>query len=553
MTDDLPDYLRGQTVERGGLRGLLDEDFHDKDGVKEISSTLRQKLSAPVALGRPAPGGVPEVEWLLRGDPRPVQLEALRRSYYGVALLDSADAEPEPRIIRETRTPALGWGHFMQMRLGKTPTALNEFALLRRDHGFKRMIMLGPNAYKRDWVEEADRFGLDVPGLAFQSSNRTEVSRFVSKSKGEFMLSVNYEALGYKATMTLLEELCDEHTYIGGDESIWIKGPNSNFTRNAVALAKLCGARRPLTGKPITQGAHDLWSQLRFAAAISGVNYTVFRNRFCKMGGYMMKEVKGAKNPEELRSILHHSAFVARRTDWMTTPGVEYGDLQIDMLPEQKVHYTRMEKEFITELENGTVVTADQAITKYIKLGQIASGFIIDEMGTPHDIMPLASNPKINAIKRLLEEQIEGKCIIFVHHRHTVEMLTEALKRWNPAFILGRQKDTIEQKARYNGDPNCRVMIGQIQAVRYGHTLMGSPDDPTTTEIWAENNYSLNDRSQGEERPQGAGQRGVISILDLYATPQERKIVQCIQRKEDVASLLLGYARGDGVLPRADD
>ena len=74
----------------------------------------------------------PEAEWLIGGDPREVQLEALRRSFYGYELKsDKNDENTVPTPLRPGYSPALGWGHLMEMRLGKTPTILNEFALFR--------------------------------------------------------------------------------------------------------------------------------------------------------------------------------------------------------------------------------------------------------------------------------------------------------------------------------------------------------------------------------------------------------------------------------------
>jgi hypothetical protein len=109
----------------------------------------------------------------------------------------------------------------------------------------------------------------------------------------------------------------------------------------------------------------------------------------------------------------------------------------------------------------------------------------------------------------------------------------------------------LSEKERFNGDPNCRVLIGQELALRYGHTLMGSATNPCLDIVFYENDYSLNNRSQCEERPQGAGQQGPITIYDFYATPQDLKPIEAIQRKEDVVAAIMGYARAAGVLPRA--
>jgi hypothetical protein len=474
-----------------------------------------------------------KADWLLAGTPRPVQLEAVRRSY-----------------------PKVGWGHFLDMRLGKTAVALNEFMLFRRDFGYRWLLVLAPNSFKLDWNVFADFFRIDVPCHIFESSARDEASRFVMKHRDGAMIVVNYEALQSKETMSLLLSICTDQTLIVADESICIKNHASSFFKNALALAKDCGARRVLTGKPTTQGSHDLWSQLRFIGELDGTNYFAFRNAFCNMGGFKGKQVlrgeKGLKNPERLRVILERCSWSARKSEWMAGPGKEYMLRPLDMIHEQREIYNNMHRNFIAELENGVVVTADQIITKLVKLQQITSGFIIDERGYDHDIMPLVTNPKVNETKRILEEELTDKLLVIVNFRHSIDMLMRALKDFEPTFIRGGMtpEAIAQQKDLFNNGPS-RVLVGQAKATKFGHMLMGSASSPCLTTLYFENNYSLDDRSQTEERNQGEGQQGVITMMDFVASPMDRAAITALQDKEDVAAAVLGYMREKGVLPRA--
>ena len=556
MTDEIPAWMKGKGTK---LKGLDDVDTGKVKPWKEERDFEALSIHALPVIERPLaarPKDAKEPDWLLKGEPREVQLEALRRSYYGYALRDyPTDAE---RFARLRNGPARGWGHFMEMRLGKTPTLLNEFELLRRDYGFKRAIILSPNAFKRTWVSEAEAFGTSVDA-EFYDGNRNQLKRLISRTKGQFLLSINYEALRSDDVLKMLEDLCGNETLIAADESITIKGHGTKVTTAALQLAGKCRARRPMTGKPITQGPHDAYTQLRFGAQLEGELYTNFKSYYCQMGGFQGKTVVGVKHPDELSAIIHSSAFVARKAGprgWLKTPGVEYGERFIDMLPDQRALYDRMEQEFIVELENGTIVSADQIVTKLIKLQQITSGFIYDETRGVHFIVPTEKNPLLLALKTLIEEELEGKLLLVCHYQPTMDLLLKALEPYSPAVIRGQEwhrkhgRGIEEEKARFNNDPRCRVLVGQEVSLRYGHTLMGDKANPCLTEIFVENNYSLNDRSQCEQRPQGDGQMGVLSILDFFASPQALKIVRALQAKEDVAALLMGYAREEGVLPR---
>lgn len=501
------------------------------------------------------------VDWLLKGEPRKVQIEAIRRSYYGEGLWtknpdffeDQRNDGPLDRTgwYGHFPNPARGWGHFLRMRMGKTPVFLNEYQLFQRDHGFKWALVFTPNKYKLDWVLEAERFGIDRQAFAFDSKNRDAATRWINRNPGGGLIAVNYEALGYADTLSILEGICGPHTLIGADESINIKGFDSRATKGAIGLAKLCGAARDLSGKPVTQGPHDLWSQLRFLGEIDGFVYHAFKATFCKMGGFKGKQIIGTKNETKLHEILQRCSWAPVRGDWMITPGTDYAERRIELSGEQARLYHQMQKNFIVELENGTIVKADQIITKLLKLQQISSGFLIDDNHKVHDIVPISTNPKAVAVHNMIEDEIDDKVVIFAHFTRSIAILAEMLKKFNPAVIRGQMKSelVVAEKIRFNSDPNCRVMIGQSQAIKYGHTLMGSPDSPAHTEIFYENDYSLDTRSQCEERTQGEGQQYPITIIDLVATNHDLAPIRALQRKEDVSSFLLRYPRSSGILP----
>jgi hypothetical protein len=568
LSDDAPAYLQVFGPIDKPLKGFDETDLPGGAPKlkKESADVQMARVIRPMPASQMSPlgGRGPEPEWLLKGEPRPVQIEALRRSFMGWWLQQGEDDDNQSgyRVVTEglARTgPARGWSHYMEQRLGKTPVLLNEIALLRRDYDSRWAVVLAPNQFKPDWAAEAERFGLDCPTWVFDSADRTGAQRWVDKNrKHGGLIALNYEALLSDKTLSFLEALAGPQSLIGFDESVSIKNSSGALAKRALSVAKSFGWKRALTGKPVVQGPHDLFMQLRATGALNGTNFFAFRNRFCKLGGFQGKVVTGAKNEEELQEILAAWTFLARRVNWLKTPGRDYATQRVEMLPEQKTHYKRMETDFLTELKREgfetEVIAADQIVTKLLKLQQIASGFIIDEVGRAHDIMPPKSNPKLQHVKRMLQEQLDTKTIIFAHYQHSIRLLRSELAEFNPAFIVGASQarefgiDVQAEKRRFNADPSCRVVIGQEQAIRYGHTLMGTPDDPCLNEVFYENNYSLNDRSQCEERPQGAGQVGAITIYDLMCAPIEQDIIDALVRKEDVSSAVMNYARNTGVL-----
>lgn len=493
---------------------------------------------------------VPGVDWLLDCEPRPAQIEALARSYTGYKYRDHKDAPILRSPLPHRDHPARGWAMFMEMRIGKTPTLLNEFLLFKRDHGVKKAVIFTPNKYKNTWVTEAQRFGIDVPCMVFESADRKKIARWVEE-QSEFMLFVHYEAVLSDDTMKILDDVVDRYTYVGADESAFIKRHDSRYTKALLHLATDAGVLRPMSGKPSPQGPHDLFAQLRFARYLGGMNYYAFRATYCKMGGFKNKQVKGIKNEAMLNELLDNSSFRALRRDWGTKIDSDYESAKIEMTDEQKAAYQSMETEFMVWLNSGDVVTVEQVITKHMKLQQISSGFIIDEFGKVNWILPFEKTPKFIDLKDRLDNYVTGKMIIVAHYTATIEALLENLTPYQPAVIMGNlgmsrhKRNTDEEKNRFNNDPKCRVIIGQSKAIKYGHTLMAQRNDPCSTTAFFENSYSLDDRAQVEERNQGEGQLSAIHMIDYYSSRVEKLIVSALQRKEEVAAKVMGYYKGD--------
>jgi hypothetical protein len=489
---------------------------------------------------------LPGVEWLLDCEPRVVQLEATARSYTGAIWRMHKDDELAPFPIRLPHYggPADGWGHCMEMRLGKTPTALNEFLLFNRDHGIKRMLMWCPNKYKHTWALEATKFGVVLPVHVFDSSNRKEALKFVQNPEG--LMFINYEAAVYDTNMAIIRDWVSDSCYMGADESVLTKNREATVTKRVFELSKDVQVSRILTGKPTPQGPADWYSQLRIAKKLNGWNYYQFRGKFCEMGGFKGKKIMGVKNEDKLQEVLRESVFFARRKDWGNWLQTDYEIVDVAMTPEQQKAYDEMEKDFITWLDSGVMVTADQVITKYIKLQQISSGFVYDENSAAHPIMSFDKVPKFVELKDRIDNYVQGKIIIVAFYKNTINSLISALKEHNPAVIggedlmkkLGRKID--EEKNRFNGD-GTDVMIAQIKAVKYGHTLMGNEDNPCSTMAYFENTFSLDDRAQSEERPQGEGQKVPLYCMDFCSSPRDRGILEALHRKEDMAAKIMGY------------
>jgi SNF2 family DNA or RNA helicase len=428
----------------------------------------------------------------------------------------------------------------MEMGLGKTAVTLSEFINLYREGKVSTLLVVCPNALKGVWREQAETWGAPVACGVWPDF---DTLRSLAVRNKPLMVVMNYEAIiTNKGSSYFQQVLKQRKTMLVLDESIQIKNHKARRTRMVLGYKDEAVVRRALSGKPMVQGPHDLWAQLTFIGAIKSFNYFAFRNRFCKMGGYLGKQVVGAQNEADLHRLVHSSGFVAKKKDWIDLPEKIFTIQEAELTAIQKKHYKEMQDELFT-IVNQSEVAVEMVISAMIKMQQISSGFIIHENKA---IDLEGPNPKINLVLEIME-QVEGRVLIFVFFRHSAIKLSNALADAGyPCAMLvgGVSQEFIDgQKRRFN-EGNAKVLVCQVQSAKYGHTLLGPANDPCSTTIFYENSYSLDDRSQAEDRNHRIGAKRNVVYIDLCCSPVERKAINALQKKEDVAKVIIdGYKR----------
>ena len=442
--------------------------------------------------------------------------------------------------------PGVGW--FLEQGLGKSLTALAEFDRLVKRNEVDRMIVICPNTFKQGWHDEVVKHGFDFDVHIFQSSKRGDATEFASRSHNNPpVFIINYEAARMpKVLAGIIKWASRGKTYLVIDESIQIKSNKSTQTKAVHELAfwnpytdELVHVRyvRILTGRPQTQGPHDLWGQLRVIGLVQSQNFYAFRGRYCVMGGFKAKQVMAAQNQDQLAEIMAPVVFQAKKKDWLPAlPTKRMTIRDYEMSGEQKRQYKSMEEEFLLEIENDTV-TVDVAIAKWAKLAQIQTGFIYDEQGVARELVDPSENPRLNLLLQILDEEVQGKTVVVYRHRAMLPVLIRALAQYDPAWIKGGMKpdEVEEQKTRFNNDPDCRLILAQCDAAKYGHTLLAGPaeEDRCRTMIFFENSYSADTRDQIEDRIHRRGQTGeYVLYMDLSGSDLDRRIVRALQVKD---------------------
>ena len=437
-----------------------------------------------------------------------------------------------------------GYAYYMEMGLGKSLTTLTEFKALRMSGVVERLVVICPNSFKGGWSSEIMKHRTGLSAMIFESGKKFEPSKSID------VLIINYEAVrtakGIEAILKFIN-WGQRPCYLAIDESIKLKNRNSKQTQSIIGklykgemrggIVRMFNFVRVLSGKPITQGPHDLWPQIVAIGEMS-MSYFGFQKQYCRLGGWMDKQVVGVLNEKDLQEKLTKVAFQAKKRDWLKgLPPKLYSTRRYSLTGAIARHYDEMEEDFLTYLK-GEVVSVQIALSKYEKLAQIQCGFIIKENREVEWLVEPEHNSRLLLLQEILDEEVSGKAVIVYRHKAVGDLLYKALAQEHArvAWIHGGMTTlAIDVEKLKFEKQNCPLMLLQADAGKYGHTLVGTPEDPCGTMLFFENTYSLDTRSQIEDRIHRMGTVAESCLyVDLSGSDIDERITRALQRKQNM-------------------
>ena len=455
-----------------------------------------------------------------------------------------------------------GFAFFLEQGLGKTLTVWQEFHEYVTHEMADVLVIVCPRSLRGAWRDEAQEWGYPYPVILMDSDKKAIKAIGLLKRGQPFALVMHYEQVlthGKRILDWLLTQ--GKKVYLALDESVRIKNHNSVVGtqlymtangRDRVRHGKgwryfdtgtRVAFKRVLSGTPAPQGPHDLWNQFKFLGMMEKTPYFAFRNTYCRMGGYMGKQVTGAQNLDILRMRTGNYAFRAKKVDWTDLPEkISMPPREIDLTESQRRAYLEIMHDFVIELGPEDFITVEMAITVKNKLQQICSGWVYDNEKNVRELVPLAENPKLQEARTVIEE-VDTKLLVFYFFRPTkvyLEQLAQEMGIDHVFLESGLSDDEFDaRKRRFNTEDGVKVAFCQTDAVKEGHTLLGTEAMPCHTTLFVENTYSLYARSQAEDRNHRHGQRNVVTYYDIASSREDKAIIKALQKKKDLQETLL--------------
>ena len=297
------------------------------------------------------------------------------------------------------------------------------------------------------------------------------------------------------------------------------------------AIRRLC-----LTGTPMPHSPLDIYAQYRFLdKGVFGSSKAKFEGRYAIKGGYQGYQIVDWQNEDEMNKRIHSIACFAS-SDLLDLPEM-MPPMYIDVELSQSVRkvYRELEKEFIAELETGTV-TIRNALVKMLRLAQVTGGHIKDDDG---NVTQFADRDKLDALVETVKDIGEKeKLVVFCRFKEDIRMIREALT------AIGRVTYELsgdgDDRQAWVDTPFGAVLVVQIQAGGVGIDLTAA-----RYALYYSLGYSNGEYEQSLARVQRPGQRRRVTYIYFLARGTvDEDIMYALAEKKDVVESILHRMKG---------
>lgn len=441
------------------------------------------------------------------------------------------------------------YGLFFEPGTGKTRTMLHILNNLYKKHGKLRTLILAPVVVLQNWQRE---WAMWMPHATEDSvmvldGSIKKRSSAVLYNRANKPIITNYEGLGVSQGSLTKAILEWAPQVVVCDESHKIKTHNAVRTKRVIEIGDQAEYRYILTGSPVLNSPMDLWGQFRFLDKGASFSkeyfkfrkiYFVDKNFGMPRDRYYPNYVVRPQALKEMNQIVSSKTLVVRKHECLDLPPLVKQTYLVDLSPEQAKVYNDMKKNFITYFHD-KASTADNVLTKALRLLQIASGFVKTEEG---EEIIFDDNPKINALEELLETITpQHKVIIWCVYKRNYSAITKLCDKLKIKYRIATGEQSAEEKNEavnwFNNDTTTRVFIGNPSAVGIGINLIVA-----SYSIYYSRNFNLESDIQSEARNYRAGSEmhTVINRIDLVAKGTiDQKVSEALANKEDVSNKIL--------------
>lgn len=430
--------------------------------------------------------------------------------------------------------PQKSYGFFYEQGTGKTGTIINTLRYKFQEAGkILPTVIYGPPIIVENWCDEWQMHSklskYDVVPLVGSGEKRLNTfTKGAYDKNGNALTKVfvtNYESLLMKPLMSAIKKW--EPKALVFDECHRLKNYKAKRSKEADTLANPIATPRPLvylsSGTPILNSPMDIFQQylIMDGGKTFGRNFFAFRgkyfrdrnsgmpkDRYFPKWEVMTTEKDGFDALGEISRLLALSSMRVLAKDCLDLPPEIDQIIKVGMTPDQSRMYKEMKNEFITFLGD-KACTANIALTKALRLMQIASGFVSvksqDEEENGPVLHSIKETPKTQALKAMLEDLTPNhKVLVWAVWKENYGQIRQVCEELGieSVEVHGGISPNKKQEAIFDfkNDPKKRVYIGHPGSGGIGVNLVVAPYDITYSRT-----FSLEYWSQARKRNHRGG------------------------------------------------
>lgn len=431
------------------------------------------------------------------------------------------------------------WLGAMGMGTGKSKVAID----LVQNENYSRTLIACPKSVLGVWRREIERHWsptiappavliLDAGTCARKAA---ALDLFLRHAATQKIVVVNYDAAWRQPLGDAL--LRAQFDCVIADEIHRIKAPGGKASRWMQRLGSQTPRRIGLTGTPMPHSPLDLYGQFRFLAPlVFGTSYVRFRARYAITNPEFPSQVRQWINQDDLQRRFASITYQCAAEDVLDLPEVLRETRTCQLEPKTRRVYRELEKDFIAEVEKGTVTVAN-ALAKTLRLRQCTSGFVggSDEFGDR--FLEELGTEKQGVLADLLED-IAEPVVVFCEFRHDLDVVEGLAKKLGRTYgeLSGRRRDAITESATM-----ADVDIAGVQIASGG---VGIDLTRACYGIYYSPTWSLGNFDQSMARLHRPGQTRCVRFYFIVAEGTiDAQVYKALEKRQEVVDVILGEAK----------
>lgn len=436
---------------------------------------------------------------------------------------------------------------FFEPGTGKTMTAIN--IVRAKSIKAKRLLktlVFCPNVVCNNWKEEVLKNSMLYDKQVLVSTDSCK-KRAKQVQEGNFVFFITpYSSLLSEDFLAAVE--AHDFSCLVFDESHYLKNFQSKRHKAAFKLSTLPSFKHKylLTGTPVLKtDLTELQPQMKILEpSVLGGNFYQFRAIYMKPTSIAFVSNGRAVYDWEPQPGAHDRIYEkikpycmsVKRDEVLDLPDLIQQTIKVPLSNEQKFLYNSMENDCIAELESGEYATASIAMTKILRLQQITTGFVKNEL---EEEFELGTNPKLKALEELLETLRGHKVLVWAVFKNNFKQIQKMLDKNKIGYVVcnGDTKNKDEAMKTFKEDKDCMVYLGHPGAGGIGVNLVEAKYS-----IWFSRNFSLEQDLQASARNYRSGSEihNKITRYDLVSEDSvDGEIVTSLLEKKDFSDSVL--------------